>query len=59
MNLTSFITYPKRGSAVNRNNLKKIVAGVKTRMAKEKDPFKKQAWAEIGIEINRLLLELD
>lgn len=51
-------TYKRRG-LVDRGNLKKIINGVKTKMKREEDPYKKRMWAEIGLELNLLLLQLD
>jgi hypothetical protein len=51
--------FPKRkqGSSMNAS-LRAVCSGIKKRIRKETDPAKKAMWAEIGIELNNLLMEL-
>lgn len=49
----------KRNHMVNRATLKNVINGVKTKMNREGDPEKKRMWAEIGLELNLLLLQLE
>ena len=43
---------------VSKNDLATVILFIKEKMAREPDEFKKQAWAEVGIEINRIYLHL-
>lgn len=49
----------KRHHMVNRATLKNVINGVKTKMNREHDQEKKRMWAEIGHELNLLLLQLE
>lgn len=52
--------FPKRhqGSSMNAS-LRAVCHGIKKRIRKESDPEKKRMWAEIGLELNNLLLQLE
>lgn len=56
----AYCIHPKRKS---RNkmivSLRAICHGVKIRMRQEPNPEKKAMWAEIGIELNNLLLNIE
>jgi len=41
------------------NTVRRVCNGIKDRIRKEKDPEKKAMWAEIGIDFNDLLMELE
>jgi len=59
MSLNSFILEGNRFGAVNRVDLRAFIHTIKTRMIREKDPIKKIMWAEIGTELNNLLLRME
>lgn len=46
------------GSAI-QSSLRAVCHGIKKRMRKESDPEKKRMWAEIGLELNNLLMQLE
>jgi hypothetical protein len=48
----------RRTKSISKNDLANVLHFVKKKMAYEPDEFKKQAWAEVGIELNRIYLHL-
>jgi hypothetical protein len=48
----------KRKSWVNKSELGAILHHIKKKISSEPDEFKKQAWAEVGIELNRIFLHI-
>lgn len=52
--------YPKRrqGSSINAS-LRAVCSGIKKRIRTETDPEKKHMWAEIGLELNNILMQLE
>lgn len=43
---------------VNKSDLGHVLGFVKSRIRQESDEFKKQAWAEVGLELNKIYLHL-
>lgn len=56
----AYCIHPKRNSRNKLNtSLRQVCAGIKLRLRRETDPEKRKLIAEIGLEINELLLNLE
>lgn len=43
---------------MTRNDTGRMINEIKARMMNEPDDYKKQCWAEVGLEMNRILMKL-
>ena len=43
---------------LNKNTTAIVISEIKARMLAEPDEYKRQCWAEVGIEMNRIFMRL-
>lgn len=53
-----FVPNHKRRRWATKADIGEVLTFIKRKIGRERDDFKKQAWAEVGLELNKMFLHL-